>query len=183
MILLSAPYAVGASVRHAWLLSILLYFGLLFFVRRRGGFRRQVDPYSGGTGSEARNPRAWSASACNHNPGGYRPYSTSEMNDKSASSPSQPADAQSDNAATSTAPRPGDVFSDLEQRLARLDQRIQKIETAVTDRSFDWDRRLRKSNGRPAHLLQSLPNGNSGGHLAPPFSSPRGRNPKRGEQA
>ena len=38
----------------------------------------------------------------------------------------------------------GDVLSDLEQRLVRLDQRIQKMESAVTDRSFDWDRRLRQ---------------------------------------
>ena len=32
----------------------------------------------------------------------------------------------------------------LEQRLARLDQRIQRMETVVTDRAFDWDRRFRK---------------------------------------
>ena len=36
------------------------------------------------------------------------------------------------------------ALSDLERRLARLDQRIQKMETAVTDRAFDWDRRFRK---------------------------------------
>lgn len=40
----------------------------------------------------------------------------------------------------------GDTLSDLEQRLVRLDRRIQQIESVVTDRSFDWDRRLR---GRP----------------------------------
>ena len=37
----------------------------------------------------------------------------------------------------------GDALSDLGQRLGRLDQRIQQIESVVTDRSFDWDRRLR----------------------------------------
>jgi hypothetical protein len=37
----------------------------------------------------------------------------------------------------------GDALSDLEQRLGRLDQRIQQIESVVTDRSFDWDRRFR----------------------------------------
>jgi hypothetical protein len=38
----------------------------------------------------------------------------------------------------------GNALSDLERRLGRLDQRIQKMESAVTDRSFDWDRRLRQ---------------------------------------
>jgi hypothetical protein len=42
-----------------------------------------------------------------------------------------------------TEQRLGEALVDLEQRLARLDQRIQRMETVVTDRAFDWDRRFR----------------------------------------
>ena len=44
----------------------------------------------------------------------------------------------------------------------------------------DWDVRLRNSGGGPAHLLETLAETKCGGHLAPPFSSRRGRNSKRG---
>ena len=67
---------------------------------------------------------------------------------------------------------------DLRERKKELTRLVGVLERLIQD----WDRRLRRSNGRPAYLLQSLPTGNSGGHLAPPFSSSRGRNPKRGER-
>jgi hypothetical protein len=35
------------------------------------------------------------------------------------------------------------MLARLENRMLRLSQRIQAMENIVTDRSFDWDRRLR----------------------------------------
>ena len=67
---------------------------------------------------------------------------------------------------------------DLRERKKELTRIVGVLETLIQD----WDLRLRKSNSRPAHLLESLPIGNPGGHLAPPFSSFRGRNPKREER-
>ena len=68
---------------------------------------------------------------------------------------------------------------DLRERQKELTRMVGELERLIRD----WDRRLRKSNGGPAHLLESLPTGNSSGYLAPPFSSYRGRNPKRGERS
>lgn len=64
----------------------------------------------------------------------------------------------------------------LREREKELTQMVSLLGKVIRD----WDRRLRKSNGRPAHLLQSLAIGASGGHLAPPFSSSRRRNSRRG---
>jgi hypothetical protein len=143
LILLAAPYAFGASFRDAWLFSILGYFGLMIFIRWRGRLSQGVDPESGWTENERRLLRIFRASRYNHNSTDSRFYSTSGMHDKSDSVPSQPASSQPDNFSDLTGQRLGEVLVQLEQRLARLDQRIQKMETVVTDRSFDWDRRLR----------------------------------------
>ncbi len=68
---------------------------------------------------------------------------------------------------------------DLREREKELTQMVRLLGNVIRD----WDRRLQNSNGRPAHLLQSLASGASGGHLAPPFSSSRGRNSRRGIKA
>ncbi|HYY29543.1 MAG TPA: hypothetical protein VE860_16480 [Chthoniobacterales bacterium] len=39
-----------------------------------------------------------------------------------------------------------DYLQKLEARLARLNQRIQRIEDAVTSEAFDWDRRFNESD-------------------------------------
>ncbi len=62
-----------------------------------------------------------------------------------------------------------------EKELARMAAMLSKV-------IREWDRRLRNSSGRPAHLLQALAISESGGRLAPPFSSPRRWNSKRGEK-
>jgi hypothetical protein len=144
LILLAGPYALGASFRYAWLFSILGYFGLMIFIRWRGKLSQGLDPDSGWTRKDPPYPRNFSGSGCDHNSGDPRFYSSSEMNNKSDSVASQSAGSQADNFGASSGQQLGEVLLKLEQRLARLDQRIQKMETVVTDRSFDWDRRLRK---------------------------------------
>ena len=66
-------------------------------------------------------------------------------------------------------------FREREKELAETAKMLSKV-------IRDWDRRLRKINGHPANLLQALAASDSGGRLAPPFSSSRRRNPKRGEK-
>ena len=39
-----------------------------------------------------------------------------------------------------------DYLQKLEARLARLNQRIQRIEDAVTSEEFDWERRFNESD-------------------------------------
>ena len=68
---------------------------------------------------------------------------------------------------------------ELREREKELTQMIRMLGNVIRG----WNQRLKKSDGRPVHLLQSLVSGDSGGHLAPPFSSVRGRNPKRGKKA
>jgi phage shock protein PspC (stress-responsive transcriptional regulator) len=143
LILLAGPYALGASFRYAWLFSILGYFGLMIFIRWRGNLGQGLHPDSGWTHKEQRYPRTFSGCGCEHNSGDARFYSTSEMNNKSDSVPSQAAGSPADNFGASSGQQLGEILLKLEQRLARLDQRIQKMESVVTDRSFDWDRRLR----------------------------------------
>jgi DNA-binding transcriptional MerR regulator len=72
-----------------------------------------------------------------------------------------------------------DKLRKLRERKRELTQMIAMLGKVI----HDWDRRLRNSKGRPAHLLQSLASNESGGHFAPPFSSPRRRNSKRGNKA
>ena len=67
---------------------------------------------------------------------------------------------------------------DLREREKELAEMAQMLSKVIRD----WDRRLRKSNGRPAHLLQALAASDCGGRVAPPFSSSRRRNPKQGEK-
>jgi hypothetical protein len=143
LILLAAPYALGASFRYAWLFSILGYFGLMIFIHWRGKLSQGLDPDSGWTRKEPRSPRNFSGSGCNHNTGDPRFYSSPEMNKKFDSVASQSAGSQAGDFGVASGQQLGEVLLKLEQRLARLDQRIQKMETVVTDRSFDWDRRLR----------------------------------------
>jgi hypothetical protein len=143
LILLAVPYALGASYRYAWLFSILGYFGLMIFIRWRGKLSQGLGPDSGWTRKNRRYARNFIGSDCCDNSGDPRFHSSSEMNKKSDSVASQSAGSQADNFGPSSGEQLGELLLKLEQRLARLDQRIQKMETVVTDRSFDWDRRLR----------------------------------------
>jgi DNA-binding transcriptional MerR regulator len=68
---------------------------------------------------------------------------------------------------------------ELREREKELNQMVRMLGEVIRN----WDRRLRKSKGRPAYLLQAIATAESGGHLAPPFSSARGRNPKRGKKS
>lgn len=66
---------------------------------------------------------------------------------------------------------------ELRERQKELAQLARELGRVVRE----WDRRLRNSGGGPARLLETLAETKCGGHLAPPFSSRRGRNSKRGE--
>ncbi len=75
------------------------------------------------------------------------------------------------------------MAADKLRDLRRRKQELEQMERMLSKVIRGWDRRLRRSGGRHAHLLQSLHTAESGGRLAPPFSSRRGRNSKRGEES
>lgn len=142
-ILWGSPYLLGAPIRHAWLLSILIYIGFALIMRKRDGVSRYPD---------ARSNRRWRdrhfCGSANQN--NYDEQRTAAPADAPSKDKEEPGTSSVHSPGPSTGndniiirEHFGDALSDLEQRLARLDQRIQKMESAVTDRSFDWDRRLR----------------------------------------
>jgi hypothetical protein len=137
----AGPYLLGAPVRKAWWISILLYVGLVLISRKISGV--SGDPNLGAT-------RRWSGrrfanrNSCRQERGA--PTSAGQSREKRepvVSSFPFPTSKRAEDPRIE-AEDFGDTLTDLEQRLLRLDQRIQKIESAVTDRSFDWDRRLRQ---------------------------------------
>ncbi len=144
LVLWAGPYLLGASYRAAWIFSILGYIALMIFARRLDRFGSRLD---------RRLSRRWRAKVYGRfgdrrDSNGY--LSTSQVDSGShaapetSATPGPPSTAKSVAAGPESRQQIGDALSDLEQRLARLDQRIQKMETTVTDRAFDWDRRFRK---------------------------------------
>ena len=129
LILWGIPYCFGAPIRRAWWISILIYIGFVLIVRKRICVSQFRDSSSAGRLRARRRAVATSA-----------PYREKEEPVISTlQSPASRTGTDSDLVGEQF----GDALSDLEQRLGRLDQRIQQIESVVTDRSFDWDRRLR----------------------------------------
>jgi hypothetical protein len=144
LILLAVPYLLGTSFRAAWIFSILSYVALMIFIRRLDRFGSRLDRKLSRRWRDRGSGRFGGRTDCNGFPSTSQSGSVPHPGSETPSARDQPF------APTPVASRPGsgqqlsDALSDLEQRLARLDQRIQKMETAVTDRAFDWDRRLRK---------------------------------------
>ncbi len=132
LILWGIPYCFGASIRSAWWISILIYIGFALIVRKRICGSHFRDSSSAGR------PRAQRCSQASNAP--------SREKEEPAISTMRPAASRTGTDSDLVGEQFGDALSDLEQRLVRLDRRIQRIESVVTDRSFDWDRRLR---GRP----------------------------------
>jgi hypothetical protein len=142
LIILIAPYLLGASIRQAWWISILIYIGLGIIARKgscagrhhnsRSARRREARNLADSSNRNQSDKNSQVGSAISPPekdlPNASRISPRSEIGDNSNFPEGQFADA----------------LSDLEKSLARLDQRIQKMESAVTDRSYDWDRRLRR---------------------------------------
>lgn len=144
LLIWGGPYLLGAPLRKAWWISILFYVGLVLFVRKISCVSRNNDSGAARRRSERRyrqfaNPNSWRDQSGAPTAAGW----SGEKGEPVASSIPSPASKTADNPKIE-AEQFADVLSDLEQRLLRLDQRIQKMESAVTDRSFDWDRRLRQ---------------------------------------
>jgi hypothetical protein len=138
------PYLLGAPLRKAWWISILLYVGLVLIVRKISCVSRHHDSGAARRWSERRYRPFANRNSRRDQRGALTAADRSgEKGEPSASSIPSPASKPADDPKI-VAEQFGDVLSDLEQRLVRLDQRIQKMESAVTDRSFDWDRRLRQ---------------------------------------
>lgn len=140
-ILWGAPYCLGATTRNAWWITILLYVGLGLMVRKLSYVGRYRDPGLARRWKARRHPNQ---NHCHQTSGTPAPQEA-QAHDKermiiSSPPPPPPKISGSGNLLTESI---GDSLSDLERRLAKLDQRIQKMESTVTDRSFDWDRRLR----------------------------------------
>jgi phage shock protein PspC (stress-responsive transcriptional regulator) len=142
LILWAGPYCFGAPYRSAWIFSILAYIALTIFVRRRDRFWRHLDRTSFEKRRARRDAGIGSAKDCNGYTG--RSDTGSRIAPEPPAAPERSATTQSVANGPGTEQRLGASLADLEERLARLDQRIQKMETVVTDRAFDWDRRLRK---------------------------------------
>jgi hypothetical protein len=143
-LLWGAPYLLGAPVRKAWWISILLYVGLVIIARKISCPSR--DRVHGAASRRSERRSAGFTDQNNCRPESRAPTNTAPTERTreavNSSIPSSPSTAG--NEPNVVREKFGDVLSDLEQRLARLDHRIQKMESAVTDRSFDWDRRLRQ---------------------------------------
>ncbi len=138
LILWAGPYLFGASYRVAWLFSILGYIALTIFLRRRDRVWRRPD----GTSTRGWRTRVDARYPAPTNVNGVSRASQSQAGGETASA-TDSGPGSSTPAAGAEQPL-GASLADLEQRLIQLDQRIQKMETIVTDRAFDWDRRLRK---------------------------------------
>jgi hypothetical protein len=141
VIIWAGPYLFGAPFRKAWWISILLYVGLVLVVRK---FSCQADLGAARQWSERRYRRFADRNSCREERGAAKAPAQSWAKEEPAIF-SQPLPASKRAADPGIGPEEfGDALTDLEQRLVHLDQRIQKMESAVTDRSFDWDRRLRR---------------------------------------
>jgi hypothetical protein len=141
LLIWTAPYLLGAPVRKAWWISILLYVGLVLVARK---YSRKPDLGSARQSIERRYRRFADRNSCREERAA--PKATGQPWEKT-----EPLNFSQPLPASKRAADPGmeteefgDALTDLEQRLVRLDQRLQKMESAVTDRSFDWDRRLRQ---------------------------------------
>lgn len=140
------PYLLGAPVRKAWWISILLYVGLVLIARKISGVSRYRDSGAARRWSERRYRRFANRNSCRDESGAPTAAGRSaEKREPVVSSIPSPVSKTADDPKID-AEQFGDALSDLEQRLVRLDQRIQKMESTVTDRSFDWDRRLRRGS-------------------------------------
>jgi hypothetical protein len=144
LVIWAGPYLLGAPVREAWWISILLYVGLVLIARRISGVSREPTLGTGRRWSERRYRRFANRNNCREERGAPtaagQPW---EKKEPVVSSIPFPASKRAEDPGIE-AEEFGTALSDLEQRLVRLDQRIQKMESAVTDRSFDWERRLRQ---------------------------------------
>jgi hypothetical protein len=139
------PYSLGAPTRNAWWISILIYVGLVMIVRKKICASRHRDSDAARRWSERREARSANQNSCRRESGAPAPNARSEgKSEPLVSSVPSPQSKTSDDPKI-VGEQFGDTLSELERRLLQLDQRIQKIESAVTDRSFDWDRRLRQS--------------------------------------
>jgi hypothetical protein len=144
LLLWGGPYLLGAPLRKAWWISILLYVGLVLIVRKISFASRDHDSDTDRRWSERRYRRFVNRNSSRDESGAPSAAGRSaEKREPFFSSIPSPASKIADDSKVD-AEQFGDALSDLEQRLVRLDQRIQKMESAVTDRSFDWDRRLRQ---------------------------------------
>jgi hypothetical protein len=144
LLIWAGPYLLGAPVRKAWWISILLYIGLVLIARKISWASREPNLHADRGGNERRyrrfaNRHSWRQE-------GKPPIVAAQSWEKR-----EPVDSSTPFSASKRTEDPemdreafGNALSDLERRLMRLDQRIQKMESAVTDRSFDWDRRLRR---------------------------------------
>jgi hypothetical protein len=144
VILCASPYWFGASVLDAWWLSILGYIGFALIMRKVSYFRPSRWTNPAWRWKEQRSTVITHQNNYDCNGGGAGINEPSEENEKPPGSTIRSTAAKPGDNQISAGKQLGDALSDLEQRLARLDQRIQKMETVVTDRSFDWDRRLRR---------------------------------------
>lgn len=144
VMLWASPYWFGASVLDAWWLSVLGYIGFALIIRKVSYFRRNRYQYQARRWKEQRCTVVTNQNIydCNGRAAGVN--KPPEENERTTGSIVRSAAAKTADDQTSVGKQIGNALSDLEQRLARLDRRIQKIETVVTDRSFDWDRRLRR---------------------------------------
>jgi hypothetical protein len=140
LIIWAGPYLLGAPVRKAWWISILLYVGLVLIARKISCVSRGPNLGAARPWSERRYRRFANRDSCGEDRGAPTAAGQSwEKREPVVSSASKRSEGPG-----TEAEEFGDALTDLEQRLMRLDQRIQKMESTVTDRSFDWDRRFRQ---------------------------------------
>ncbi len=140
----AGPYLLGAPVRKAWWISILIYVGLVLIARKISRVSGRPDLNAAPRWSERRYRRFGKRNSCREERGAPTVADQSwEKGEPAISSNPFPASKRAADSGIE-AEEFGDALTDLEQRLGRLDRRIQKMESVVTDRSFDWDRRLRQ---------------------------------------
>jgi hypothetical protein len=144
LVIWAGPYLLGAPVRKAWWISILLYVGLVLIARKISCVSGQPNLSAARRWNERRYRRFVNRNGCREE--GRPPIVAGQSWEKRG-----PVDSANLFPASKKGADPGievedfgDALTELEQRLVRLDQRIQKMESTVTDRSFDWDRRLRQ---------------------------------------
>jgi phage shock protein PspC (stress-responsive transcriptional regulator) len=144
LILSAVPYLFGASFGVAWMFSILSYVALMIFVRRLDRFGSRLDRKLSRRWKDRDYGRFGDRTDCNGFPSSPQAGSVPHPGLETPSARGQPSAPIPVASHSGAGQQISDALSDFEQRLARLDQRIQKMETAVTDRAFDWDRRFRK---------------------------------------
>jgi phage shock protein PspC (stress-responsive transcriptional regulator) len=143
LLIWAGPYLLGAPIRKAWWISILLYVGLALIARKISCVSRKPNLGANRRWNERRYRRFANRNSCREEGGPPIAAAQSWEREPVVSSAPFSASKRADDPGMDTEEF-GNALSDLERRLGRLDQRIQKMESAVTDRSFDWDRRLRQ---------------------------------------